>query len=287
VTSIAWRTAVIASKSPRSTGPTVSLNLNAHTVALALLLSGVPLGAQQAALQTERNATDGVVQATAVATATRSPSFVVSLAHDIKRLPSLDTAWILGVGGALALAASPEDPRLTRTARGTEAFEETFDPGETLGSGWIQVGGALGTLALGHLTSSPQMRATGSDLLRAQILTGLLTQGLKRAIDRTRPDGSHYSFPSGHASASFATAAVLQRHFGWMVGVPAFGVAAYASTSRLSENRHYASDVIFGAALGLAVGRTVTIGSGERRLAVVPSVVHGGVAVNFVRIATP
>ena len=104
-------------------------------------------------------------------------------------------------------------------------------------------------------------------------------------MNRTRPDGTHYSFPSGHASASFATAAVLQQHFGWKTGLFAYGAAAYASTSRLSENKHYASDVIFGAALGLVSGRTMSVGHGENRFTFAPVAVPGGAAVVFTKVA--
>jgi membrane-associated phospholipid phosphatase len=55
------------------------------------------------------------------------------------------------------------------------------------------------------------------------------------------------SFPSGHSASEFSTAAVLSRHCGWKVGVPATVVAAYVATARVKDNRHYLSDVIFGA----------------------------------------
>jgi membrane-associated phospholipid phosphatase len=222
---------------------------------------------------------------TPVAPAHGVKAFVLSLGHDFKNLPSLETALTLGVGGGLALAASPADKRLTRDAVGTEPFEETFDGGDAVGTGWTQVGGAVGVLVLGHLTSSPKLQAAGSDLVRAQLLNALFTQGLKHAVNRSRPDGSAYSFPSGHASASFASAAVLERHFGWKMGLVAYGVAAYVATSRLSENRHYASDVIFGSALGLVSGRTVSVGHSANRFTVTPIAVPGGVAVSVATAA--
>jgi membrane-associated phospholipid phosphatase len=67
-----------------------------------------------------------------------------------------------------------------------------------------------------------------------------------------------YSFPSGHASAVFTTASILHQHFGWKVGGPSYVVASYVALSRLPSNRHFLSDVIFGSALGIAVGRSVT-----------------------------
>ena len=210
-------------------------------------------------------------------------SFFKALGHDVINLGSTQTLLILGIGGAGALAVSPADSQLTRMAADSGPVEETFDPGQVVGSGWTQAGGALGTLVIGHFVS-PKAERIGSELLQAQIINVALTQGLKFAVNRPRPDGSPYSFPSGHASSTFATAMVLQRELGWKVGLAAYGLAAYASTSRLSENKHYASDVVFGAAIGMVAGRCVTVGQGNHRFAVGPSVVRGGVALTFTHI---
>ena len=125
----------------------------------------------------------------------------------------------------------------------------------------------------------------GLDLLRAQVVTQATTYGLKYSIRRDRPDGtSGYAFPSGHASTTFATASVLEAHFGWKVGVPAYALATYVAASRLHENRHYLSDVVFGAALGMAAGRSVTR-HGRHHFALVPLAVPGGMGVALTRIS--
>src|SRR5204863_8907608 len=93
---------------------------------------------------------------------------------------------------------------------------------------------------------------------RGQIVSQVLTQSLKYSVNRDRPDGDKYSFPSGHASTTFATASILHQHFGWKVGIPSYTIASYVAMSRLPSNRHYLSDVIFGSAIGIVVGRTVT-----------------------------
>jgi membrane-associated phospholipid phosphatase len=75
-----------------------------------------------------------------------------------------------------------------------------------------------------------------------------ITQGLKFAIGRTRPDKSNdQSFPSGHASTTFMIATVLQRYYGWKAGILGYGVASFVSITRLRQNRHWASDVTAGA----------------------------------------
>jgi hypothetical protein len=81
--------------------------------------------------------------------------------------------------------------------------------------------------------SSANQAAVGRDLLRAQLSVVSWTYAIKFATNRTRPNGDPRSFPSGHASTSFTVAMVLQEHFGWKVGIPAFAAAAYTGTSRV------------------------------------------------------
>ena len=107
--------------------------------------------------------------------------------------------------------------------------------------------------------------------MRAQILSQIYVQALKYSVQRERPDQSdELSFPSGHSASAFATAGVLQRHYGWKVGVPATVVAAYVATARVHDNRHYLSDVIFGAAMGMAAQRTVTLHAGRYGVTLIP-----------------
>ena len=108
-----------------------------------------------------------------------------------------------------------------------------------------------------------------------------MTTAVKYAVRRYRPDGTQYSFPSGHSSVSFASATVLQRHYGWKAGGLAYGVATYVAASRIQEKRHFLSDVVFGATIGIVAGRTVTIDVGDNRFAIAPTVTHGGGGVSF------
>jgi membrane-associated phospholipid phosphatase len=206
----------------------------------------------------------------------------VDLGHEMRGLRSRGTLVTLGVGGALALAVHPADRTLTSRATGSLALDEVLDPGESGGSGWAQGGAALAAYLVGRASHRPRLQAVGADLVQAQIVTAGLTQGVKFAVGRKRPDDGRYSVPSGHTSATFANATVLQRHFGWKVGVPAYAAATYVAASRLQENRHYASDVIFGAAIGVVAGRTVTVGRGRAAFAVSPIAVSGGGGVQFV-----
>src|SRR5207249_4389949 len=102
------------------------------------------------------------------------------------------------------------------------------------------------------------------DEIEAQLLTGAIVYGLKESVRRQRPirnDGtqaSGFSFPSGHAAATFAGATVLQQHLGYKAGLPTYLIASYVAMSRLHDNVHYASDIAFGAGLGILIGRSIT-----------------------------
>ncbi|MDE6007456.1 MAG: phosphatase PAP2 family protein [Muribaculaceae bacterium] len=82
-------------------------------------------------------------------------------------------------------------------------------------------------------------------------VTTAVTYILKYSISERRPDGSDWhSFPSGHTSATFATAAFLQRRYGWAWGAPAYALAAYVGWGRCFAKRHHWYDVLAGAAIG-------------------------------------
>jgi membrane-associated phospholipid phosphatase len=179
------------------------------------------------------------------------------VASDFKHLPTRDSALIVGIGSALALAVHPIDPDTNARLVGRGWSKEVFAPGKVLGNGAFQAGVAVVTYATGKAINGPKTVHIGVDLMRAQVVASALTFGLKVAVRRQRPDGNGYSFPSGHAALTFASASVLQRHFGWK-GAIAYSAASYVAASRLRDNRHYLSDVTFGAALGTIAGRTVT-----------------------------
>jgi len=48
--------------------------------------------------------------------------------------------------------------------------------------------------------------------------------------------------------------------------------AAYVATARVHDNHHYLSDVIFGAAMGIAAERTVTLHAGRYGVTLAPAV---------------
>ena len=87
------------------------------------------------------------------------------------------------------------------------------------------------------------------------VANGIITYGIKFSTMRNRPDGSNKrSFPSGHTSNSFLGATIIQNVYGRDIGIPAYLLASITGLSRINDNKHYLSDVIFGAALGIGIG---------------------------------
>jgi len=185
-------------------------------------------------------------------------AMVSSLGRDFRELPSKENLFWVGVGGAGALAAHRGDGYVQTHMIGNKTADRIFEPGKLIGIVG-PLAGSISTYAWGRISDNPKVSHVGSDLIESYVVAAVLTQGLKFATRRERPDFSgKTSFPSGHASSTFAFATALERHLGWRYAVPAYVAASYVAASRLPANRHWASDVVFGAAVGIISGRTVT-----------------------------
>lgn len=206
------------------------------------------------------------------------------LVGDFKHLPAKQNLYLALVGGAIAAGVHPADRTFNVRLRSHyDVVNAAFAPAKYFGNTPEQIALSIGTYAWGRMFDQKKVSHLGMDLLRAQIVTTALVQPLKAATQRERPDGSNnHSFPSGHAAVTFAGATVLERHLGWRNSLLAYAVATYVAASRLHDNRHYLSDVAFGAAVGTIAGRTVTQ-HGRDNWTVIPVDVPGGVAVLAMR----
>jgi hypothetical protein len=207
-----------------------------------------------------------------------------NLVEDVKHLPSKQNLYLAAIGGGLAAAAHPADKSFNAHLRSHyDGVNKAFAAGKYIGNTPEQVALSLGTYAYGRLRHQPKVAHLGMDLLQAQIMTELLVQPLKFATRRERPDLSNrQSFPSGHAAVTFASATVIERHLGWRKSLLAYTIASYVALSRIHDNRHYLSDVIFGAAVGSIAGRTVVHHDADY-WAFSPVRVPGGVALMVTR----
>lgn len=129
---------------------------------------------------------------------------------------------------------------------------------------------ALG-YAAGRVTGSPGLARGSARAAAGFLATGAVTQTLKWAVGRPRPDlgpddeelqpgsfdNDHQAWPSGHAAVAFslATSVAMESDRVW-VGAAAYGLAGVTAWSRVRADRHWASDVVAGAAIGTLATRS-------------------------------
>ena len=93
-------------------------------------------------------------------------------------------------------------------------------------------------------------------LFISNILTASITQGLKYITLKTRPNGAPYSFPSGHTTFAFTNATVLYNEFHRSSMLLASSGYVFATTTgvfRMLNNKHWLSDVLTGAGIGILI----------------------------------
>jgi|SRR5688572_6179014 hypothetical protein len=184
------------------------------------------------------------------------------------------------------VAAAPLDRRFAerlqtpsvqenRALENAAVFVETVtDPGSYL------IGISLYTY--GRLAGKRRLADLGLHGTEAIFLGNALGYTLKGVFGRARPrlniedphnysafrgfraGGDYQAFPSGHAIAAFSAAATVtseakrwRRGSEWFVGPIMYGGAATVAWSRMFQNRHWATDVLTGAAIGTFVGLKV------------------------------
>jgi hypothetical protein len=124
-----------------------------------------------------------------------------------------------------------------------------------------------GSYVYGAWRDNPKGREIGV-LGTESLLDSLIVAGvLKEVFRRNRPDeknpsdfwGGGTSFPSGHAIQIWAIASLLDHEYKHkrIVGITAYGLAGTVSAARIAAQKHFASDVVAGGAMGWFIGRYV------------------------------
>ena len=168
------------------------------------------------------------------------------------------------IGSAAALAIAPADQEISQALRGDAPT--AGDAGSIIG-GAVAVSFVGGSVAASFLSKSDHLHEFSYTLAQAYATNLILTQGLKYATNRMRPDGSaSTSFPSGHASTSFTIATVMWHYYGKKWGIPLYVLAGLVGVSRIEQGRHWPSDAVAGAALGYICAQTAIRGT-KRELA--------------------
>ena len=199
--------------------------------------------------------------------------------RDLWRFVSLDTALVLAAGGGAAAIAHTWDDDFARELEVSPRLNSALEPGTRYGAFAVVLGASFAVYGAGRLTGHSKVAVVGADLVRGQIVSQLWAQALKFTVQRERPDQSNnVSFPSGHAAGAFAAATIVTSHYGWKAAIPAYILATYVAAARVHDNKHYLSDVTFGAAMGIAGGRTIMLKAGRYDVRVASKLVPRGAA---------
>ena len=110
----------------------------------------------------------------------------------------------------------------------------------------LKIGGVEGRSSWGRMIVS--------DAFSAALTIGV-AETLKRSVGDTRPDGEDdRSFPSGHTAISYMLATMLHKEYGcrspW-ISLGGYTVASATAASRMMHNRHWMSDIVVGAGIGV------------------------------------
>ncbi len=175
------------------------------------------------------------------------------------------------VAHRLRIPSSGGNKFIGNTATG---FEVIADPGS------IVVGSAM--YLIGRYTQHRTLEDVGLHTTEAIVLGSGATSVLKGLLGRSRPfvtnstdprdfkfgkgfgNADRQSFPSGHTTAAFAAAASLTSEihrvypsYTWVAGAAMYGSATMVGLARMYHNKHWASDVTLGAAVGTFSGLKV------------------------------
>ena len=133
---------------------------------------------------------------------------------------------------------------LTEFKTRIDDYTQYFGPAMTLG---LKIGGVEGRSDWGRLLASSAM---------SYGIMAILVNSIKYTSKEMRPDGSSAnSWPSGHTATSFAGATILHKEYGltrspWY-SIAGYGVATATGVMRVLNNRHWVSDVLSGAGIGI------------------------------------
>lgn len=136
----------------------------------------------------------------------------------------------------------------------------------------ILLGISGGIYAAGEIAGSMGMRKTALLSIESLLISSTMLYALKWAVGRARPyaeeskssfhpfslESKYHSFPSGHTTAAFSVASVIAHHNdSLIVDILAYSTATLVGFARPFQDKHWASDVFFGAALGYFVGQKI------------------------------
>ena len=181
----------------------------------------------------------------------------------------IKTSLVVGATGAFFLLDDEIRDYVQDKRNGTtDDISEIFEP---FGNGGYTFPGLVAFYVYGHFAKNERAKRAALLSVESFAVTGLFTFALKFSTGRSRPksaddsgewNGFNFddvSFPSGHTSSAFAIATVLASEYDDkpLVAPIVYSLAGLTALSRINDNKHWASDVFFGAALGYFISKTI------------------------------
>src|SRR5687767_258620 len=190
---------------------------------------------------------------------------------------------VLAAGFIVATAAAvPADKWFTRELQDEARQANRFMQATATGARFWGNPGALiaggGIYLAGAASGNRRVQDLGLHAVGSVVVANVITVGIKTVAGRARPyvdtsntrnfqlfrglrDENYRSFPSGHSTAAFAFASIVTSETShwwpgarWPVGAVTYGTATLTALSRIYNQKHWASDVIVGAAIGTITG---------------------------------
>jgi membrane-associated phospholipid phosphatase len=113
----------------------------------------------------------------------------------------------------------------------------------------------LGAVALAGVESRDDRINTGLVILKSELIMLTSVFAIKNLTQETRPDGSdNLSFPSGHTAQAFLAASIVHTEFrdkSQWYGIGAYTIATSVAALRMINSKHWQSDVVAGAGIGI------------------------------------
>jgi membrane-associated phospholipid phosphatase len=179
---------------------------------------------------------------------------------------------VLGVAATTGLAFALDQTIRDRIHDPHDALGRTLsDIGNSFGDGVIVYATLLGLSVGGKVLGHRGLYGVSSRALKSTLVSGAAAMAMKSMIGRERPTRSpdspfrfhpfsfkELSFPSGHSAVAFALAASFAREIeGQWDDALFFTLAALTGYSRMHDDKQWASDVVFGAGVGVLSARFV------------------------------
>lgn len=154
------------------------------------------------------------------------------------------------VGTGLCVKSYKRDFREMRN-RSFPSFKTTVDD-------YIQYAPLLATwgLNLSGVQGKSSFKRLALSNVSSALIMAALVNGIKYTVREMRPDDtSPNSFPSGHTATAFMAATILHKEYGatksYWYSVAGYSLAAATGVCRVLNNRHWVSDVLVGAGIGI------------------------------------